>query len=153
MPYVPKWGQQERERTYLRLYLPSALFPSGSPTRTSYAFIFFPMRATCPAHLSLLYLFILTVYGENYKLWRSSLCSCFETPASSSYACPNIPVSTLYGNTLCLPSSINGRYPVPHTHKSQPVRYNPLVVPNCCLGTVSGLENKGFHSRVIKYRK
>jgi hypothetical protein len=40
--------------THLRLGLPSRLFPSGFPTNIVYAFIFSPIRATCPVHLILL---------------------------------------------------------------------------------------------------
>jgi hypothetical protein len=40
--------------THLRLGLPSGLFPSGFATYMVYAFLFFRVRATCPAHLILL---------------------------------------------------------------------------------------------------
>jgi hypothetical protein len=39
---------------HLRLGLPSGLFPYGFPTNNLYTFFFFPVRATCPAHLILL---------------------------------------------------------------------------------------------------
>jgi hypothetical protein len=41
--------------TYLRLGLPSGLFPSGLPINILYAFLFSPIRATFPAHLILVY--------------------------------------------------------------------------------------------------
>jgi hypothetical protein len=38
----------------LRLGLPSGLFPSGFPTNILRAFLVYPIRSTCPAHLILL---------------------------------------------------------------------------------------------------
>jgi hypothetical protein len=54
--------------TNLRLHLPTGLFPSGFPTNILHAFLFSPIRTTCPGHLILLVLIILIMLVEEYKL-------------------------------------------------------------------------------------
>jgi hypothetical protein len=54
---------------YLYLYLTHGLFPSGFPTKTLNALLFFFIRATRPAYLILLDLVVLLVaHGHAYKL-------------------------------------------------------------------------------------
>jgi hypothetical protein len=70
--------------THLRLGLPSGLFLSGVLTNNVYAFVFFPIRATCPSHLALLDMVILIILGEKYKSRSSLLCNILQSPHPSS---------------------------------------------------------------------
>jgi len=50
------------------LVLPNGLFPPGIPTEILYAILISSMRATCPAHLILLYMYTIIIFGVIYKL-------------------------------------------------------------------------------------
>jgi hypothetical protein len=85
--------------SHLYLDLPSGLFPSGFPTKTLHACLFATTRATYAAHLTVLYLIILMVCGEQYKPRSSSLCIFLQSSVTSSVFGPDIFLSTLRPST------------------------------------------------------
>jgi len=98
--------------SHLPLGLSSCIFPSGFSTKTLYTPLFSPIRATCPAHL--LDLIALIIFGEQYRSSSSSLCSFLYSPVTSSLSDPNIPLNTLFSNTVSLRSSFNASDQVSH---------------------------------------
>ena len=66
-----------------------------------------PICAKCPAHLILLDFITRTILDEEYNTFSSSLCNLLHSPVTSSLLSPNIPLNTMFSNTLSFLSSRN----------------------------------------------
>ena len=76
------------------------------------------MRATFPAYLIRLDFITRTIFGEQYKSLRSSLTSFLHSPVTSSLLGPNIPLNTLFSDTLSVRSSLYVSYHVLNPYKT-----------------------------------
>ena len=72
-PHHTFWRSILLLSSQIRLVLPSSLFPSGLPTKTLYASLLFPIRATCPAYFIILGLITRMLFGEQHRSLSSSL--------------------------------------------------------------------------------
>jgi len=117
-PHPTSWRSILIVSSHLRLGLPSGLFPSDSPTKTLYMPFLSTIRATCFAHLILLYFVTRTIFGKQYRLLSSSLCNFLHSPVTSSLLDPNTLLNALFSNTLSLRSSLNVSDQVSHPYRT-----------------------------------
>jgi len=93
---------------------PSLRFPHQDPIHPLSP----PIRATSPVHLILLDFITLTILGEKYKSFSSSLCIPLHSPDTSSLLGQNMLLNTMFSSTLSFISSRNVNDQVSHPYKT-----------------------------------
>ena len=104
-----------------------SFIPSGFTTET-------PIHATRPAYLIVLHVITRIVSVEQHK----SLCSFSPRSVTSSLLVPNISLSTLLSNTLCLCYSLNVSDQVSHPHRAAGRIITCLPTANLCVCVLHG---------------
>ena len=89
----------------------------------------FTIRATCPAYLIPLDMIERIIYVDQYKSWRSSLCSSLHSPVTPSLLGSNILLSTLFSNSLGLFSFLHVKHKVSHPYETKDYRSSVNVLP------------------------
>ena len=116
-PHNTSWRTIIMLSSHLRLGLPSGLFLSGFSIKTLYTTLLSPIHATFTTHLILLDL--ITIFGEQYRSISPSLCSFLHSPVILPLSDPNIPLITLFSNTLSLRTSLKVSDQVSHPYKTR----------------------------------
>ena len=107
----------------------------------------FPMRATFPANIVLLYLITRKLFGEQYRSLISSLCSFLHSSVSSSLLGLNILLNTLFFYTFSLSYSLNVSDQVSQPYKATGKIIVLYIIIFKCLD--SKLEDKRFSDALL----
>jgi hypothetical protein len=109
-PYFPHLAPTSKTSYWSSSFWLSHQCPTSIP--------FLPICAICKAHLFFLGLIVIIMFGEEYKLCSSSLCSVLHPPVTSLLFGPNILLSNRFTKTLSLCSCLNVRDKVSHSNKT-----------------------------------
>ena len=118
MPHPTSWRCILILSSNLGLGLKSGSF-SQLFHQNPYAPLLYPIRAIFTAYLILLDLISRIIFGEDYRSLSSSLCSFLHSHVTSFLLGSNIPLSTLFSNTLSLRSSLNVSEHVSHPYRKK----------------------------------
>jgi hypothetical protein len=118
-PHPTSWRFILILSSHLRLVLPSGLFHSGFPTKTLHTLLFSTIRATCPAHIIILYVITRNIFCEEYRSLSFSLCNFLHYPVTLPLSGQHFLLNTLRKNTLSLRSSLNKSDQVSYPYKTR----------------------------------
>jgi hypothetical protein len=91
------------------------------------------------------------IIGEGYKSLSSSFCSFLQSPVTSSLSDPNIPLNTLFTNTLSLLSSLKRTTKFQKIKKSRNTRViTPVILYGCHTWALKLKENLPVPSNRFK---
>ena len=115
--HLTSWRSILMLSSHQSLVLPSGLFTSGFPTKTLDTPLLCPIRATCPAHFTLV-LITRTMLGEEYRSLNSSWSGFLHSLVTLSLLGPSMLLSTPFSNTLSLCSPLSMSNQVSHPYKT-----------------------------------
>jgi hypothetical protein len=85
---------------YEHMEFQDVLFPTQCPVKILYAFLFSPVRPTCPTLHRLSDLTTLIIFSERYKSRGSSLCNFLQLPVTAYPAGPSVSSASCYAQGL-----------------------------------------------------